>query len=103
VMTISLTGSPPEGGTPLHEHPWTMTARVRYDPAVQTAPAGSDVPALQSIVAQGEAGLYAVAPDPFPATTPVTALPATLRYGAETILRTQNLSALLIEPTTSIP
>ncbi len=103
VMTISLAGSPPEGGTPLHEHDWPLAARVRYHPAVQAVPAGSALPTLQSIVAQGASGLYSVAPDSFPATTPVAVLPATLRYGEEAILRTQNQSVLLIEPTSSIP
>jgi hypothetical protein len=76
---------------------------VRYAPAVLGVPAGSSRPTLQSIFAQGVGGIYMDAPNSLPAAAPVPALPATLRYGEESILRTQNRSVLLIEPISSIP
>jgi hypothetical protein len=98
----ALSGSFPAGGTPLHEHAWTATARLRYAPASVVVAPEVRLPLLGSVSDQAAGLLYAEPPGSL-ADPPLDALDLTLVYGRETVLRTAGLSTLLVEPAPSLP
>jgi hypothetical protein len=98
----TLSGSFPAGGTPLHEHAWTATARLRYAPPSVVVAPEARLPLLSSVSDQAAGLLYAEPPGSL-ADPPADALDVTLVYGRETVLRTAGLSTLLVEPAPSLP
>lgn len=99
----TLTGSYPEGGTPLYEYAWPLTVRVRYAPGAVETPPEAGVPLLRSLFDQPEALLYGVAPGSLAPEPPDAALAASLVYGRDTTLRSEGRSSLLVEPAVSFP
>lgn len=102
-LTVTLSGSFPEGGTPLFEYEWPMTVRIRYEPGRQHIPVGSTRPTLQSILAQQYGLAFAGDPESSPPADPANSFAVSLRYGEDAIIRTPHRSELLVQPATSIP
>ena len=96
--TLNENGIPPNGLTSLPNTTWELTVRVRYAPTKLIVPPGVGVPEITSIFSQDQGGVYTRAPDASPPGTLQAQTTATLRYGAETMLRTEGRSTLLIQP-----
>jgi hypothetical protein len=95
----SLGGSlPVRLQTPLSEISWELSVRVRYQPSALAYLPGSQIPELRSIFQQSGANIYPIETGP-----PVTEWSQDLFYGQELVMRTENLSALLVEPGVSPP
>jgi hypothetical protein len=77
--------------TPLPQQHWDMVIRVRYAPGTLTFPAGATLPDLRSIFNQAPGGFQLTQTGPS-----IAALPGVLYYGQELVLRTDNLSVLLL-------
>ena len=97
-LNVTLSGSFPEGGMPLHQHTWDITIQIRYAPEDVERPLGTDVPELCSVLQQSSGRLYNTE-----AGGSVASLPALLSFGKETVIRTESTSVLLIESITSTP
>ena len=91
-ITTVLTGSPPEGSRPLHEHVWDVTIRVLYEPANLTFFEGTSTPSLESILTQAEATIR-----PTASAGAVSSIPASLPFRVPLELRSDPAFELLIE------
>ena len=82
---------PPVDGA---QQSWPLTIGVRYQPSVLSFVAGSPLPELRSVLAQAPAAIWTGRATP-PGQA-VSALPATLVFGQELVLRSAQESVLLI-------
>jgi hypothetical protein len=80
--------------TAVPQQSWSITLRVRYQPSALSFPPGSFLPELRSVLAQAPAAIWTQRASP-PGQA-LSALPATLVYGQELVMRTAQESALLI-------
>lgn len=80
---------------------WRVTLRVRYSPAAQVRPAGTDLPDLTSVVAQPPATVW-VTPPPGPGGL-AGEREGELVFGEELVLHTEGESTLLVLPAGSPP
>jgi hypothetical protein len=88
-------GSPlPDVGASLHAQEWSLDVRVFHDPARLDDPLGDGIPELGELLAQRDSPVGIRASTDGPA---LDLLPALLRFGEPCILRTDNLSVLLVD------
>lgn len=78
-VSVTLSGSPPSGESPLGEQTWDATVRVRYEPDARRSRPGSDVPELASLRDQAPAAPFGSPPGP--------EMPVVLRFGEDLVLR----------------
>jgi hypothetical protein len=83
----TLGSSPPGPQAPPQAQQWQVTARVLFEPDHLETPAGADQPDLRTILTQAAGVLWATA-----AGAPAAAIPATLSFGQDLILRTAGLA-----------
>jgi hypothetical protein len=96
----NVLGTSPPGmlQTPLLQQRWDSAIRVRYSPVTLAFTPGATTPDLRSILNQAPGGLWPTQTGP-----PFAELSVTLHYGQELVVRTDNLSVLVLSPGASPP
>jgi hypothetical protein len=83
-------------GTPIGERGWDITLAINAQPGTLATLPGTPLPDYRSVLGQLPADIWSTEPDPSVLSAPQLSL--RLRFGEELIVRTANLSQLLVTP-----